>query len=331
MRLGRPRPRRLFAAGIGLAIVTSLAAACGGGTTNTANSGAGGGPEKKHIVVRVLPVADVAPVYIAKQRGYFADEGLDVEFKVIPTAPPAIAEMQAGKIDIMFGNYTSFFLSQAKGLKFRYVADGYQAKPKVFLVLTPPNSPIKKVSDLKGKKIGMIAIKNISELTADSTLAANGVDPKTVTMVQVPNEQQVAAAKTGKVDAVFMIEPFLSQAQQTDGFVTLFDAAAGQTADIPIGGWASTSAWAQKNPKTVAAFQRAMTRAATDAADRQLLEQVVPTYTKIDAKTASIITFGAYPTTLNKTRLQRVVDLMKTYNLLTAEEAAKVNLTDMLG
>jgi NitT/TauT family transport system substrate-binding protein len=329
MRHGRPRPRRLLAAGVGLAILTSLAAACGSGTTNAANSG--GGPEKKHIVVRVLPVADVAPAYIAKQRGYFAAEGLDVEFKVVPTAPPAIAEMQAGKIDIMFGNYTSFFLSQAKGLKFRYVADGYQAKPKVFLVLTTPNSPIKKVSDLKGKKIGMIAIKNISELTADATLAANGVDPKTVTMVQVPNEQQVAAAKTGKVDAVFMIEPFLSAAQQSDGFVTLFDAAAGQTADIPIGGWASTAAWAQKNPQTVAAFQRAMTRAATDAADRQMLEQVVPTYTKIDAKAASIITFGAYPTTLNKTRLQRVVDLMKTYSLLTADEAAKVNLTDMLG
>jgi NitT/TauT family transport system substrate-binding protein len=329
MRLGRPRPRRLLAAGVGLAIVTSLAAACGSDTTNAANSGPG--PEKKHIVVRVLPVADVAPAYIAKQRGYFTAEGLDVEFKTIPTAPPAIAEMQAGKIDIMFGNYTSFFLAQAKGQKFRYVADGYQAKPKVFLVLTPPNSPIKKVSDLTGKKIGMISIKNISELTADSTLAANGVDPKTVTMVQVPNDQQVAAAKTGKVDAVFMIEPFLSQAQQNDGFVTLFDAAAGQTADIPIGGWASTSAWAQKNPKTVAAFQRAMQRAATDAADRQLLEQVVPTYTKIDAKTASIITFGAYPTTLNKTRLQRVVDLMTTYHLLTADEAAKVHLSDMLG
>jgi NitT/TauT family transport system substrate-binding protein len=329
MRLGRPRPRRAFVAGLGLALLLPLAA-CGSDTKPAANSGANG-IEKKHLVVRTLATVDVAPAYIAKQRGYFAAEGLDVEFKVMPTAPDAITAMQSGQIDIMFGNYTSFFLAESKGLKFRYVADGYQAAPKTLLVMVPPNSPIKKVSDLKGKTIGMISTKNITELTVDSQLAANGVDPKTVTMKTVPNDQQAAAAKTGKIDAVLMLEPFISQAQQNEGFTTLFDAAQGQTADIPLGGYAATEQFAQKNPNTAAAFARAMQKGAADAANRQVLEQIVPTYTKIDAKTASLITFGTYPTTLNKTRLQRVIDLMMTFGLLKKEDSSKVNLDTMLG
>jgi NitT/TauT family transport system substrate-binding protein len=328
MRLGRPRPRRAIAAGIGLALLIPLSA-CGGDASPAASSK--GGLEKTKISVRVLPVADVAPIYIAKQKGYFAAEGLDVTLVPVPTAPPAIADMVGGKLDLAFANYVTFFSSQANGLKLRFVSDGYQAKEHVFQVMTTKDSAVKTIPQLAGKTIGTSTLKNIGELTASSVLSANGVDPKSVKFKQVDNDKMASALKAGQIDAGFFLEPFISQAEQKDGLVTLFDAAQGPTADIAIGGYAATAAWAQKNPNTLAAFQRAMAKAQQDAGDRRTLEQVVQTYTKIDAATASVITFGAYPTTLSKTRLQRVVDLMNQFKVLKPGTETKIDLDAMLG
>jgi NitT/TauT family transport system substrate-binding protein len=327
MRTARPRLRYPLAAAGGFVLLLGVLAACGGDSTNAA--GAGNGLEKAKVTVRYLPVADVAPLFIAQQRGYFAAEGLEVEPKSYPTAPPAVADMQAGRLDIAYANYVTFFSSQAKGIKFKVVADGYQAKAKVFLVMTAKDSPVKTVADLAGRTIGISTLKNVAELSTDSVLSANGVDPAMVKYKQVNNEDMALQVKVGQIDAGFFIEPFVSQAQQ-DGLVPLFDAAQGQTAGIAIGGYAATEQWAAKNPKTLAAFNRAMAKAQAAAADRQALEQVLPTYTKIDAKTASVITFGGFPSTVDKTRLQRVVDLMKQFGLLTGEQAGKVNVDEML-
>jgi NitT/TauT family transport system substrate-binding protein len=96
------------------------------------------------------------------------------------------------------------------------------------------------------------------------------------------------------------------------------DTMAGAAADFPIAGWGVTDTFARDNPHTIAAFQRAMAKAQQLAAtDRTIVTNILPTYTKIDAKIAPLISLGAYPTTLNPIRLQRVADLMQANGLLT--------------
>jgi NitT/TauT family transport system substrate-binding protein len=79
----------------------------------------------------------------------------------------------------------------------------------------------------------------------------------------------------------------------------------------------ATEDWVQKYPKTLAAFQRAIAKAQQLAgSDRKEVEKAILLYTKIDAKAASVITLGTYPTELSENRMQKVADLMLEYKYL---------------
>jgi NitT/TauT family transport system substrate-binding protein len=150
-----------------------------------------------------------------------------------------------------------------------------------------------------------------------ATLQPQGVrldDNKNFVAMPFPNME--AALKSHSVDAVQAVEPFSSQLQKSIGARLITDLSEGPTANFPIAGFASTDGWAKKNPHTLAAFQRAIIKAQGLLADRNVLAQTLPTYTQIDASTAATIHTGIYPTSINTTRLQRVVDVMQQYGYL---------------
>jgi NitT/TauT family transport system substrate-binding protein len=294
-----------------VALFTLAATACSGSDSSSPSDG---GLEKSKIKVTLLAAIDVAPFYLAIKEGYFQDEGLTVEPEFVQSGAKAIGRL--GKdVDMTFVNYVSLFQAAAKGQKFKLASDGYQAKPGVFVVLSRPSGPTTP-QQLKGKKIAINASKNVAELTAKAALQTYGVAPDDVTYVEMPFPAMAPALQNGNVDAIFTIEPFTQGAKQAVGAKQVFDAASGPTADIPIAGWGTTEKWAKENPKTFAAFSRAMAMGQQLAADRAKVEAILPTYTKIDAKTASLVTLGIYPTTLNPTRLERVTQLLQQYGFI---------------
>ncbi|GLZ34584.1 sulfonate ABC transporter substrate-binding protein [Lentzea sp. NBRC 105346] len=317
------RVSRTILRGTALAALLALVTSCGllGGKEDKPAAQNNGPVEKSKIVVGVLPILDVAAIHVANKKGYFKEEGLEVELKTIQGGAQAIPGLVNGELDMSFGNWVSFFAAESKGAAkavdgIKLVADGYQAKPEMFLILAPGDSAIKSPKDLAGKTVAVNTFKNIAELTAKASLEANNVDPKTVTLKEMPFPDMQAALQNKTVDAAFMVEPFISRAQRMAGAVTVLDTASGPTANIPIAGYATSGKFAKENPKTVAAFQRAIVKGQKDAADRPTVEPLLVEYAKVDKETASLVHFGEFPTTLDATRLQRVATLMKTYGLL---------------
>ena len=321
------RPTRALVCVLTAAVLAAVTSACGSGSGARAGAAAGG-VEKSTVTVRVIPTADLAPMYLAMQRGYFAAEGLTVKPQLIQNGSVAIQAMQQGSLDVVNASYVSFFLAQSKGAAFKVVSDGYQAGANMQVVVTLPGSPIRHVRDLAGKRIGVGTPQSIAQLAAMSTLQTNGVNPAGVKFVQVDWDKMAVALRTKRIDAAYELEPYLSGDQQRYGVVKVFDAMAGPTADLALSGYVTTADWARKYPRTFAAFQRAMAKGQAAAADRSAVERILPTFTKIDAKAASVINLGSYPTTVSKVRLQRVVDLMVTFGLLPS--ADKAGLDSML-
>ncbi|TQM79354.1 NitT/TauT family transport system substrate-binding protein [Saccharothrix saharensis] len=317
-------PARRLAGALSVAAVLAAVAGCGvlgGAAEETAGAAAPGEVEKSRIRLGLLPIIDVAPVHIAIRRGYFEQEGLEVEPITIQGGAAAIPGLVNGDLDMTFGNFVSFFAAQAKesakavgGL--RLIMDGYQAKPEMFLVLAKADSDIESPKDLEGKTLGINTTRNIAELTFRATLEANNVDPGKVTFKEVPLPDMEAAVENGVVDAAFSSEPFITRAQRNSGQIAVLDAASGPTDGIPIAGYGTTGKFLQANPNTVAAFQRALVKGQRDAGDQPLVRQLLTEYAKVDSETAALVHFGEFPTTLDATRLQRVADLMKTYGLL---------------
>jgi NitT/TauT family transport system substrate-binding protein len=125
------------------------------------------------------------------------------------------------------------------------------------------------------------------------------------------------ALKNHKVDGGWAVEPFVTLMEEAAGGRLILDSAKGSTVDFPIGAYTTTVAFAQRNPNTVAAFKRAISRASKLVGeDRSLVEKTLPTYSKIDAKTASLIHLSTYSSSVNQQRAQQVADLMTQYGFL---------------
>lgn len=279
----------------------------------------GAGLELTRVTVGALAVVNGAAIHMAIKKGHFKDEGLQIELKTLPGGgADAIPGLKNGELHFSFGNYVSFFTAKAKGvLDIKLIADGYQAGTGVYKIVAPRDSKINNPQQLAGKKIAINTKGNIVELTARSSLEAVGVDLKTVTFVEIPFPDMQAGLARKNVDAAFMAEPYITEAERTDGVLHVLDPVRGPTSEIPIAGWAANAEFVARNPKTTAAFQRAIIKGQQACAYRPDVEELVTEYAKVDKQTASLMKIGTWPTTLEPTRLQRVADLMKTYGVLT--------------
>ncbi|WP_214326208.1 ABC transporter substrate-binding protein [Nonomuraea sediminis] len=308
--------------------IVICAALCLALTACSGQSGSGGGLEKPTIKVGILPIPDDAALFIANSKGYFKQEGLTVQPVVIQGGAAALPQIKSGALDVSISNYVSTFLAASKGEKIRSLGGLYQAAPNTFDLMVGKDSPVKTVADLKGKTILVNTLNNVGTLAVTTTLKAAGLSAGDVKFAEKPFPDMANAVAAGQADAAWMPEPFIT-ATQAQGFTKLADTMVNETADLPVAAWIATDDWVKNNPKTLAAFKRAITKAQQLAAsDRKEVEAVLPTYTKIDAATASKITLGVFPVSVDSGKLQKVADLMKEYGYLQAPIDVKTVLTD---
>ncbi|MER6942575.1 ABC transporter substrate-binding protein [Nonomuraea sp. NPDC000554] len=300
-------------------MATLVITGCSSSDSKTGGATNANGLEKTDLLIGEYPGADAAPLFIAIERGFFKEQGLNVKTEAIQAPQAVLPKLANGSMDVVLGSYPTILFIQGSGQeKFKYIADSYQGAAGAFGVMVPKNSPIKKVADLKGKKIGVNATTGLGVLTMNPHLKIAGLDPKTdVQYVVVPTTNQLQSLEKGDVDAVWMTDPYVSEAKNKLGATMLLDTMSGPTESLPITGWAATEKWVSGNPKTLAAFQRAMAKAQNIAAtDRSAVTKILPTFTQIPAATAATINLGNYPTTLSPQRIQRVADLMLEYGFI---------------
>ncbi|EIF00651.1 ABC transporter substrate-binding protein [Saccharomonospora glauca] len=315
----KSRPHRLATAVVTAGLLASVSG-CGllSGEEDTAESqGGNGSVEKSTITVAHLPSIDVAPLYIAKNEGYFEDEGLNVKIEQVASGQAATQKMIGGDADIVQSSYVPFLLAhKGSGADLKIISDAVSAAPDTFVLVAKKGGDVKSIDDLEGKKIAVSALKTISDTMVMSAMKTNGLDYRSVEFVQMSFPDIPSAVAKGQVDAGLVIEPFLTMGAEEYGVTPIADVATGPTKDFPLAGYGALADFVEKNPKTVAAFQRAMERATEDAQDRAVIEPVIQETAGIDATTASLVKLPNFHASLDASRLQRVPDLMVEFGLL---------------
>lgn len=325
MSFGHGRRRVLLGLAAATLLMTTGCSALG--SDDSASSGGNASVEKAKLNISVLSAADLAPLYLANQDGFFKQEGLEVNITVAASGAATITKLVAGEADIIFSSYVGLFVAQSKNAAdIKLVADAVSAAPNSLMLMATPNSSVKTVQDLAGKKIAITAPGTASDTLTKAIMKANNVDFSKVTWVPMGFPEMPTALSKGDVDAAFMSEPVLTQAAKTTGATPIVDVASGPTADFPVAGYAALGKFASENPKTVAAFQRAMKKATDETTDRAKVEPIVVKYAKVDADTAALITLPNYHSTMDPRRLQRVPDLLQEFGLISK----RVDVTTML-
>ena len=321
----------LAAAGL-LAAATacsSSAAANGGGsstgatgTAGTAGTASGGTAalEKPDITIGVVPAVANAGLYIADMRGIFAAQGLHVKMVTITSSADVLATLLNGSVDILAGNYVSEIQAEANNpgaVRLRVLADGSLTTAHSRSLMVAAGSPIKTLAQLKGKTVAVNALNNAASMLVESALQQHGIPPSSVHLVAIPFPNEAAALNAHQVDAAWMTEPFVSIGKVKYGLTELYDTNQGATSSFAIDGFVSTQAWAQKYPKTAAAFIRAIGQGQQLATtSRPDLNAAMIKFLGTTPKIATMITPDTYPMGVSQARLQHVADLMLQFGLL---------------
>ena len=297
---------------------SSTSSAAGGASTGNASSGA---PEQSNITVGVLPSADSVTVQIAQDKGFFKQQGLNVKVVTETTTNAGTQGLLSHTMAFTTENYVGMFAQEqaVKGLNLKIVADDGQSSPNLWVMLVAKDSKLTSLAQLKGKKVGFPAPGfNFGSMAADILMAPYHMSSKDFTTVVEPFSAAQQALATHQVDAIFTTEPFITVSESAAGDRVLQDMLSGPLAGFPTSCWGTTASFVQQNPKTVAAFQRAMTEASQVAAtNTAYVRSELPKFiTTMKPAIANVITLPTYNTTLTLARMERVANVLIRLNQL---------------
>ncbi len=141
---------------------------------------------------------DHAPIILAQELGYFADQGLEVEIiaPADPTEPPKL--VAAGQADLAVSYQPQLHLQVHEGLPLLRV--GTLVATPLNCLMVDADGPVRTLADLKGRKIGY-SVSGVESATMAAMLASVGLTLADVEMVNV-NWSLTPAVLTGQVDAV---------------------------------------------------------------------------------------------------------------------------------
>lgn len=227
-------------------------------------------PEKKKITIAVggKNLFYYLPLTVAERKGYFKDEGLEVEIPDFAGGAKALQALVGGSADMVSGAYEHTINMVAKKQPIKAVV--LQAKYSSIVLLMPKDkaAKYKGPADLKGLKIGVSAPGSSTNMFVNNILAKGGLKPSDVSIVGVGvSSGAFAAMDRGEIDAISNLDPVISQLEATGKFVAVADSRTEKGMQEIYGGdyHASviyiTDEFIKKNPNTVQAVVNAIVRA----------------------------------------------------------------------
>ena len=267
--------KRITALFLVLALAALALTGCGGSSGGTsagdaAQSAAGSQTDSAassgdlfHLRVAYSPSLCQAPLHVAVEKGFFADEGIDPENIQVEAAHVQEA-IGADQVDVGFGLIGKFLQPVENGLAIKFTAGIHTGCVRL---LAPKDKGIDKLEDLKGKKIGVTGLAGAETITTKRALASVGIsfdeqNPEVEFLVFAGSDLG-QALENGSVDAIACPDPTAALYQDQYDLNALVDTATteGYRDEYCCASFVSAKL-AKEHPDIAAAYTRAVLKAA---------------------------------------------------------------------
>jgi NitT/TauT family transport system substrate-binding protein len=209
----------------------AASAAVGAAAKPSGSTPAGSAKPSGTVTVKVgvtePPNAANSAFLIAQEKGFFAEQGINIQPEVYNTAPALVAPIAAGQVDVGgLGINAGLFNALNRGIKVAMVADSASVTPgfdNVTLVVRKElvdSGRYKGPADFKGMKFAIVSKGTVSDYGLDKLMKTVGMTYKDLDLQVLTFPDMRTALVNGAVDAAWEIEPFSQQVLST-GAVTV--------------------------------------------------------------------------------------------------------------
>jgi NitT/TauT family transport system substrate-binding protein len=265
-----------------------------------------------------IPVVSWLPAWVAKEKGFFEKNGLDVtlsvtqnlsvlpgtlgrQFDFAPSTPPDLIKAVLAGIDVV--------AVAGQGIETR-------DNPSTHLIVRK-DSAITSMQDLKGKVIATPTLGAIIHVSVLHGLKKNGIDPNSIRAVEVPFPNMPDQLKAGNVDAVEALEPFAGQLLAA-GNRSLGDPLLSVSDEVLYTFWISERKWAADNHAVIDAWVASLNQAKQFMdANPQEARAILAKYTKLPEAVVQKIPFVTYRFSLNPRDFAVWVNVLKDLGQIT--------------
>lgn len=306
--------RKLLGGAALLTAATLALTGCAGAPA--AESGSDAPLEKVTIEVGVVPVVDVAAIYLGVQEGLFEEQGLDVNINIGTSGAAVIPSVISGQYTFGFSNMVSLLQAKEQGLPVKIIAPGSASTATegadVTMIEVAPDSGITRARDLEGKKVTVNALNGLAQMLASIAITEDGGDPSKVTWVELPFADELPALRSGQVDAMVGSEPFGSAAI-AEGFEVISTPYLAMS-DEPIvtSAYYTSDAQLEANPELFERISAAISKSLEYAGDNpDAVRGIVPEFSGLTPEQAEGITLCTFRPDLPEAS----IDLFAKYTL----------------
>jgi NitT/TauT family transport system substrate-binding protein len=272
------------------------------------------------IRVAAIPIVGAAQPAMAKDLGFFAKAGVDVDIQPMLGSSAIASAVIAGSADVGFSAVDTLATAHQKGVTLVIIAPASEYLSTSVAndaeLITPAGSSVRTAKDLTGKTVGVNSRSGIALLSTKAWIDQNGGDSTAVKFVEVPFSTMPVALESGRVDCVQVTEPFIAAAKK-NGRVLAEHLNGTIAKRFLITAWFTTPQWAAAHPDAVRRFAAAIRESAiwtdqkTSAAKRV---ELLAKYTKIEPAVIASMTPPHYGDQLSAALIQPLVDINAKYN-----------------
>ena len=195
------------------------------------------------------------PVYVAQEKGFFKDEGLDVQFVMFNAGSTNLQSLMGGDIQMMGSAFVETLGGRSAGFDIKNFWGICNLMP--FELYS--NTNFRSMKEAKGKRFAISRFGSLTDFLTRATLQHHGVDPKDVTILQIGSTPaRFAALSAGAVDASVVWFP-VTEIAKGQGFRKLFDLKE-MFPEWPYETFAARESWLSKERADVIKFLRAYQR-----------------------------------------------------------------------
>jgi NitT/TauT family transport system substrate-binding protein len=219
-----------------------------------------------NLRLAVIPVTNYAPLVVARDKGFFAQENLNVTWTNVSQGAIAVEAVFGGSAEIGGSSIFEPIVARSNGLDIVFIAASARIRsnpPDNSGVVVRSNDTIQGAKDLAGKRISAGLINSVNYAHMREWLQRNGTDPSSVQFLEIPFPQMADALFQNRLDAVWNVEPFLTFMLKSGNARVLAYPYQENVPRMDITGYLAKESWIKANPDVARRFRRAIDRATT--------------------------------------------------------------------